>query len=460
MVTVLADLAKPEVRYAKSGSVHVAYQVFGDGPVNLVVTPGSITHLDYYWDEPGMRRFLERLGKFARVATFDKRGTGLSDRLTGAPTFEERMDDIRAVMDAAHFDNSVLVGVSDGVPMSILFAASYPSRTRGLVLYGGEAKGSWSPDYPWENTREQWEEAIERIERTWGTRESDGRVVSFMAPSRIGDEKFTRWLGEMRRMGGSPGTSIALARSEMNMDVRSILPTIHVPTIVIHLTGDKACDIGEGRYLANHIPGARIVELPGVDHMFFVDTELTHRILEEIQKFALEVEPAAHQDRMLTTALFTDIVDSTKKAAELGDTRWQKVLEKHESMVRNEISRFSGRVVKNTGDGFLATFDGPTRAIRCAWTVTKSAGQIGIDVRAGVHTGECVVGPADMSGIAIHIASRVLDEASPGEVMVSGTVKDLVYGSGISFKDRGEHQLRGIEEKRRLFSVESVGYSQ
>ncbi len=456
MVTVLTDSAKPEVRYAKSGSVHVAYQVFGDGPVNLVVTPGSITHLDYIWDEPGMRRFLERLGKFARVATFDKRGTGLSDRLTGAPTFEERMDDIRAVMDATRFDNSVLVGVSDGVPMSILFAASYPSRTRGLVLYGGEAKGSWSPDYPWENKREEWEEAIERIERTWGTRESDARVVSFMAPSRIGDEKFTRWVGEMRRMGGSPGTSIALARSEMNMDVRSILPTIHVPTIVIHLTGDKACDIGEGRYLASHIPGARMIELPGVDHMFMVDAEITHKILDEIQKFALEVKPSAHQDRMLTTALFTDIVDSTRKAAELGDTRWQKVLEKHESMVRSEISRFSGRVVKNTGDGFLATFDGPTRAIRCAWTVTKSAGLLGIDVRAGVHTGECIIGPADMSGIAIHIASRVLDEASPGEVMVSSTVKDLVYGSGISFKDRGEHSLKGIEEKRRLFSVENV----
>jgi class 3 adenylate cyclase len=449
-------MAKPEVRYAKSGNIHIAYQVYGDGPVNLVSTPGSVSHLDYYWEEPGLRRFLEALGQFAKVARFDKRGTGLSDRELNVPTFEERMDDIRAVMDAAQFNDAVLMGMSEGVPMSILFAASYPSRTRGLILYGGEAKGTWSPDYPWAPTKEEWEASLERAERTWGTSESVERAVSALAPSRLGDEKFTHWLGEMTRMGTSPGASIALEKSDMNMDVRGILPAIHVPTIVIHLTGDKACNIEEGRYIAGRIPGARLVELKGVDHMFFVDSQLTDRILLEIRKFALDLEPVANPDRMLATVLFTDIVDSTRKAAELGDMKWQNVLEKHNLMVTNEILRFRGSVVKNTGDGFLATFDGPTRAIKCAWDVTRSAKNLGIQVRAGVHTGECIIGPTDVSGIAVHMASRVVDEASAGEVLVSGTVRDLVYGSGISFKERGEYLLKGIEEKRRLYSVESV----
>lgn len=439
--------------YAKSGNVHVAYQVWGSGPGNLVMTPGSISHLYYYWQEPDLRRFLEGLGKFARVAIFDKRGTGLSDRNVGLPTFEERMDDIRAVMDAANFDNAMLVGVSEGVPMSILFAASYPTRTRGLVLYGGEAKGSWSPDYPWEATREQYEESMKWTEQHWGTSEWEKRAVSILAPSRLDDEKFCHWIGEMRRMGGSPGTSIALSRSEMNMDVRSVLPTVHVPTVVIHLTGDKGCDIGEGRYIASHIPGARMVELPGVDHMFHVNPDISDRILREIRAFSEEVKPTLHTDRMLTTVLFTDIVDSTRKAAELGDTKWQALLEQHNSMVRDNVQRFSGVVMKNTGDGFLATFDGPTRAIRCAWAVTKSTQELGIEVRVGVHTGECIIGPTDVTGIAVHMASRVLDEAGPGEVLVSGTVRDLVYGSGIIFSDRGEHELKGIEEKRRLYSV-------
>jgi len=449
-------MAKPEVRYAKSGNVHIAYQTFGNGPVNLVSTPGSISHRDYYWEEPGLRRYMEGLGQFAKVAVFDKRGTGLSDRELGVPTFEERMDDIRGVMDAAQFKDAVLLGMSEGVPMSILFAASYPSRTRGLVLCGGEAKGTWSPDYPWAATKEQWEASFEWDERNWGTKEWVKRAVSFLAPSRLEDEKFTNWLGEMFRMGASPGVDIALEKSEMNMDVRSILPTIHVPTIVIHVTGDKACNIGEGRYIAGHIPGARFVELPGVDHMFFVDSQLTDRILSEIQRFALELEPVTNPDRMLATILFTDIVDSTRKAADLGDTKWQTILEQHNSMVTNEILRFRGTVVKNTGDGFLATFDGPTRAIKCACGVTQSVKKLGIEVRAGVHTGECIIGPTDVSGIAIHTASRVVDEASAGEVLVSGTVRDLVYGSGISFKERGEYQLKGIEEKKMLYSVESV----
>jgi class 3 adenylate cyclase len=457
LVTALAFSDIPEVRYAKSGEIHIAYQVYGSGPVNLVLTPGSISHLDYYWKEPGARRWLEALGKFSRVARFDKRGTGLSDRGAGIPTFEERMDDIRSVMDAVVFDDAVLLGFSDGVPMSVLFAASYPKRTRGLVLYGGEAKGSWAPDYPWAMSQEQWEGAFERTERTWGTGEWAERRVSTMVPSRAGDAAFIRWYGEAGRMGGSPGSAVAYARSEMNMDVRGVLPAIHVPTLVIHLIDDKVCNIEEGRYIAGQIPGARLLELPGRDHAFFyADTQLTDHIVGEIQKFATGVEPTTHIDRMLTTVLFTDMVASTKRATELGDLKWQSLLESHNSMVKDEVQAFSGVVVKNTGDGFLATFERPSQAINCAWNVTRLAKEMGIEVRAGVHTGECIIGPTDVSGIAIHMASRILNEAQPGEVLVSNTVRDLVYGSKISFIDREEHELKGIEEKRRLYAIAGV----
>jgi class 3 adenylate cyclase len=442
---LLAIAIEPEVKYAKSGSVHIAYQVFGEGPVNLVATPGAVSHLDYYWKYPGQRRFLEGLGKFARVAIFDKRGTGLSDREGGAPTFEQRMDDIRAVMDAAKFETAVLMGISEGVAMSILFAASYPRRTRGLILYGGSARGLWAPDYPWAMTKEQWEEYFERTERTWGTKEWEERIA---LPGR--DESFIRWLIGMRRMGASPGATLALGRSEMNMDVRGILPTIHISTLVLHRVGDS---IEEGRYLATHIPGAQIVELPGSEHIFTVETQITDKILHEIQAFALEVRPMAEIDRMLTTALFVDIVNSTMKVADIGDAKWKSFLDRFYAMIRNEVQRYNGLVIKSTGDGFLATFDGPTRAIRCASAVTRASGDLGVGVRAGIHTGECIMSPTDVSGIAIHIASRVLDEASAGEVLVTGTVRDLVYGSGISFEDRGEHQFKGIEEKRHLYSV-------
>ena len=449
--------ASPEVNYAKSGNVHVAYMALGEGPANVVVTPGSVSHLDYYWAQPRMRHFLEALGKFARVAIFDKRGTGLSDRNTAVPTFEERMDDIRAVMEAVGFQSAILLGVSEGVPMSILFAATYPAKTKGLVLYGGEAKGTWSPDYPWEATKEEWDRHLATADASWGTLESAKASVSVMAPSRLGDQEFLSWFRELRRMGSSPGTDLALARSEMNMDVRSILPAIHVPTIVIHLTGDRACDIGEGRYMASHIPGARLVELPGIDHMFFVDGEVTERIIAEVKEFAKEADHATMVTRVLTTVLFTDIVGSTKKAAELGDSRWQSLLEKHNSMTEEELRRFNGALVKNTGDGILATFDGPTRAVKCAWAVTRSASDLGIQVRAGIHTGECLVGPSDVSGIAVHLASRVMDEAGPGEVLVSATVKDLVFGSGLGFTDRGDHHLKGVDEERRLYAVSAVG---
>ncbi len=456
-MTTLAYSDAPEVRYARSGNIHIAYQVYGNGPVNLVLTPGAFSHLNYFWKESGMRRWLEGLGRFARVAIFDKRGTGMSDRDAGIPTYEERMDDIRVVMDAARFEDAVLVGFSEGVAMSILFAASYPMRTRGLVLYGGEAKGTRDPHYPWKPTNQEWQESLKRIEQTWGTKEWEERWVSDIAPSRLDDSSFVHWLGEMIRVAGSPGAGVAAAKSEMNMDVRSALPAIHVPTLVIHLTDDKVNNIGEGRYIAEHIPGARMLELPGRDHVFVVDSQITDRILKEIRKFATGVEPPTNVDRMLTTVLFTDIVGSTKKAADLGDSKWQDLLERHNAMVRDEVQRFNGVVVKNTGDGFLATFEGPSRAIGCALAIARFARELGVEVRTGVHTGECIIGPTDIGGIAVHLASRILGEASAGEVLVSSTVRDLVYGSRISFVDRGEHELKGIEEKRRLFSVASVG---
>lgn len=412
--------------------------------------------MDYWWQGPGVQEFFERLGRNARVAVFDKRGTGRSDRNVQVPTFEERMDDIRAVMDAAGFSDAVVVGMSEGVPMSILFAASHPSRTRGLVLYGGEAKGTWSPDYPWESTKEQWEAYFARAPEFWGTKEWEEKLVSNLAPSRIGDARFTEWLGTMGRMGSSPGTSIALAKSEMNMDVRAILPAIHVPTLVVHVIGDRACDIGEGRYIASRIPGARIVELPGVDHMFYASERLVEAVAAEVEAFVADLRQNASADRVLTTVLFTDIVGSTKKAVEMGDAKWQGLLSAHERAVREAVAAFSGRVVKSTGDGFLTTFDGPTRGIRCACEIVRSAREIGIDVRVGVHTGECAVSPTDLSGIAVHIASRIMDEAPGGGVMVPETVRDLVYGSGISFKDTGEHLLKGIDDARRLYLVESA----
>jgi class 3 adenylate cyclase/pimeloyl-ACP methyl ester carboxylesterase len=446
-------LFKPPVRYAKSGDVHIAYQLFGKGPANMVLTPGSISHLDYMWEEPGYRRFLEGLAEFAKVALFDKRGTGLSDRQAGIPTYADRMDDIRAVMDAAQMDNAALFGISEGVPMSILFAAAYPSRTRGLILYGGFAKGSWAPDYPWRERREEVEAKLDLVERYWGTIENAERAISIMAPSKIGDKKFTRWLWEMRRMGVTPGAQIALEKSNLNMDVRHVLPTIRVPTLVIHLRGDRDVNIEEGRYIAKHIPGAKMVELEGIDHMFFVDTKITERILDEVREFVLNIGLPAPIDRMLSTILFTDIVGSTRKAAELGDARWKELLEKHDRIVREEVQRNGGIVIKSTGDGFLATFDGPTRALKCACSIRESLNSLGIQIRAGLHTGECIFSESDVSGIAVHIASRIMNLASPNEILLSSTVRDLVYGSNISFEDKGEHELKGIEGKRHLFSL-------
>ena len=453
----MIGLARPEIKYTKSKNVHIAYQVFGNGPINIVFTPGSVSHQDLVWEYRGLVKFLEGLGQIGRIVHFDKRGTGLSDRDIGIPTFEERMDDIRAVMDAAGFETAVLLGFSEGVPMSAIFAAVYPSRTKGLILYGGEARGLRTKDYPWAPTQEDWEAIFRRTEETWGTKEADERRVLGLAPSCQGDDNFTRWLSSLFRMGGSLGSHLALARSEMMLDIRNILPTIHVPTLVLHFTEDRACSVEEGRYIASRIPGAKFVEMPGKDHLFYVNENLTELVLRELRNFISGIGPATEVSRVLTTVLFTDIVDSTAKNVELGDRKWQDLMAKYNSLMNEKILKFRGMLVKTTGDGILATFDGPTRALRCAWEMVHSVEALGIKMRAGVHTGECVLDRGDISGIAVNVASRILDEAGAGQVMISSTVRDLVYGSGIVFQDHDEYKLKGIEEKRRLFSLASLG---
>ncbi len=436
---------QPETRYAKSGEVNIAYQVVGDGPLDLVFVPGWISHLEVGWEEPSFARFLRRLASFSRLILFDKRGTGLSDRVSvmELPTLEQRMDDVRAVMDAAGSERAALFGVSEGGPMSVLFAATYPRRTSALILYGSMARrAEFVP------TDEQLQQISEALERTWGQAMDTG----LWAPSRAHDQQFKEWLARLGRLGASPGAGAALIRMMMQMDVRHVLPAIRVPTLVIHRIGDRAVAIDLGRQLAQEIPGAKFVELPGDDH--FPSAGDADAILDEIQEFLTGVRPAPEPDRVLATVLFTDIVGSTQRAAELGDRRWRDLLDSYYALSRRELDHFRGREVKTMGDGFLATFDGPARGIRCASAISETVGQLGIAIRAGLHTGECEVMGEDIGGIAVHIGARVATEAAANEVLVSSTVKDLVAGSGIGFEDRGPHRLKGVPEEWRLFAVE------
>jgi class 3 adenylate cyclase/pimeloyl-ACP methyl ester carboxylesterase len=434
---------EPETRYAKSGDVHIAYQVVESGPTDLVLVPGFISHIEEWWEEPLSARFLERLASFSRLILFDKRGTGLSDREAGVPTLEQRMDDVRAVLAAAGSERAAVLGVSEGGAMSALFAATYPERTAALVLYGTFAEFcSWVP------TPEHLEHFLHAIDEGWGT----GRSLPHFAPSVADDSRFRRWWARYERLGASPGAAMALMRMNSEIDVRHVLPAIRVPTLVLHRTGDVTVDVEAGRYQAAHIPGATYVELPGVDHLPFVgDAEA---VLDEIEEFLTGARPVAEPDRVLATVLFTDVVGSTELAARLGDRRWRDLLDAHHAAVRRQLARFRGREVKTVGDGFLATFDGPARAIRCADAIRASVRTLGLEVRAGLHTGEVELIGDDVGGIAIHVGARVAALAGPGEVLVSSTVKDLVAGSGLRFEDRGTHRLKGVPEGWRLFAVE------
>jgi len=426
--------------------VHIAYQVIGDGPIDLVLVPGFISHVEGWWEEPLCARFLERLAGFSRLILFDKRGTGLSDREFGVPTLEQRMDDVRAVMAAADSARAAVLGISEGGAMSALFAATYPERTAALVLYGTFAEfRSWVP------TREHLERMLRAMDEEWGT----GNSLPHFAPSLAGEPRFRRWWARFERSGASPGAVMALMRMNSEIDVRHVLPAIRVPTLVLHRTDDVTVDVEAGRYQAAHIPGATYVELPGVDHLAFAgDAE---PVLAEIEEFLTGVRPVAEPDRVLATVLFTDIVDSTKRAAALGDRHWREVLEAHHAATRRELGRHRGREVKTLGDGFLAAFDGPARAVRCAEAIAAAVRPLGINVRAGLHTGECEVMGDDLGGLAVHIAARVAAQAGPGEVLVSSTVKDLVAGSGLRFDDRGPRALKGIPDEWRLFALAGAG---
>jgi class 3 adenylate cyclase len=415
-----------------------------------VLVPGFTTHLELAWEYEPSARLLEGLASFARVITFDRRGSGLSDPVADAPTLEQRMDDVRAVMDAAGCERAALLGISEGVPMSILFAATYPARVRALVCTGGMARSTYAEDYPWGTPAEALTESIvELILPNWG----DGSMVDVSAPSQAGDTESRSFYGRLERSTASPGMMVALGQMFLDLDVRAVVPSVHVPALVLHRTRDRLVNVRHGRWLAEHLPNARMVEFEGDDHPFLYESP--DEWLGEIQEFLTGARAVPVSDRMLATVMFTDIVDSTRTAVELGDKRWRDVLERHQRAVRDDLAHFNGREVKSTGDGFLATFDGPARAINCAQAILQSSEPLGISVRAGLHTGECEVMGEDIGGIAVHIAARVSARAEPQELLVSRTVKDLVAGSGLAFTDRGAHTLKGVPDTWQLYAVEA-----
>ncbi len=444
---------QPETKYAKSGRVNIAYQVLGNGALDLVFVMGWVSHLDYFWEEPSFARFLRRLASFSRLILFDKRGTGLSDRVpdTELPTLEQRMDDVRAVMDAVGSQRAALFGVSEGGPMCALFAATYPERTIALAMYGTFAKRVWAPDYPWAPTPEGRQKWFDLLAQEWG-----GVVdLPTLAPSVASDERFRQWWATYLRRSVSPGAALAFGRMNTQVDIRHVLPAIRIPTLILHRTGDLDVDVGGARYMAERIPGAKYVELPGIDHLHWVGNQ--DAILEEVEEFLTGVRHGPELDRVLATVMFTDIVGSTERAAQLGDRRWRDLLETHHTLVRKELERFRGREIDTAGDSFLATFDGPARAIRCSVAINETVRPLGIEIRAGLHTGEIEVMGDQVGGLAVHIAARVAANAGPSEVLVSQTVKDLVAGSGIRFADRGSHILKGVPEEWRLFAVMTHG---
>ena len=448
----------PDTRYARSGDVHIAYQVVGEGPVDLVATPGGSHHVELVWENPPQARFFSRMASISRFILFDKRGTGMSDRVSGASTLEARMDDIRAVMDAAGSERAVLWGPGDTGPLCMLFAATYPERTLGLVLFHAFPRFVRSPETPWLVPRAVAEERIDEIARRWGEPAVHAELLKAIAPSATEEE--SRSSARVSRLSTSPGAWAAYSRMNLDVDVRDVLPIIGVPTLVLCRTG-VAFPPGvaeNARYLADRIPGARLVELPGEDFPPpFGDQE---RLAAEVQRFlagVLEGKPwEAESDRVLATVLFTDIVGATQRAAALGDRAYRELIEQHHGAVRAQLGRFRGTEMDTAGDGFFATFDGPARAIRCAFAIRDSLRDLGLDMRAGLHTGECELVDGKAGGIAVHIGARVIGNAGPGEVLASSTVKDLVAGSGIGFEDRGDATLKGVPGEWRLYAVTDV----
>jgi pimeloyl-ACP methyl ester carboxylesterase/class 3 adenylate cyclase len=452
----------PETHYATSGDFQIAYQSFGSGP-DLVWVPGWVSQLDLYWDEPALMRFLERLASFARVIVFDRRGIGLSDRVRpeSLPTLEQRMDDIRAVLDDLGVASAAVFGQGFGTPIALLFAATYPERTSSLVLYTPTAKGGLrTEDYPWGSTPEQQEEWRERSTRMWGTTEFAAEWLARLAPTAAGDERTIEWTARVLRASGNPAASRALAKMNAAADVRSILHSVHVPTLVLVREQVRApaggADIdspAESRWVAERIPNASFVVVPGRDYLpWFGDQDA---LVDEIATFVTGVRPVREPDRALVTMLLTDIVRSTERVVELGDLRWRELLERHNETVRHVLTRHGGREIDRAGDGFLATFDGPARAVRAALAIVEEVARLQLEVRAGVHTGEVELVDDGIGGIALHTAARVAALADPGEVVATRTVKDLTAGSGIEFRPRGTQTLRGVPGEWELYTVEA-----
>jgi pimeloyl-ACP methyl ester carboxylesterase len=440
--------AVPVTRYARAhDGVSIAYQVTGNGPPDLVLVPGWVSNVEVAWEEPTMARFYERLAAFCRLILFDKRGTGMSDRVPDSmlPTLETRMDDVRSVCDAVGSERAALFGISEGAPMCAMFAATYPARTTAIVLFGGYARRLAAPDYPAGVSAESYQAFLNEIAHGWG-----GPVgLDARAPSKHGDPRFRDNWARLLRMGASPGAALALTRMNGEIDVRPLLSSVRVPTLVLHRRGDRVLPLASGRFLAEHIPGAVLVELPGDDHLPWIgDTEA---VVGEIEEFLTGVRRAAAPDRMLATVLFTDIVGSTSRASELGDSAWTDLLQAHHGRVRDQFQRFGGRELRTTGDGFFALFDGPARAVRCALALPPALQALDIQIRAGVHTGEVELAGEEIQGLAIHIGARIAAVAEAGEVLVSRTVKDLVVGSGLSFTEAGTYQFKGVPEPWQLF---------
>jgi class 3 adenylate cyclase len=431
--------------YAKNGDIHIAYQVHGDGPLDLVLCGGSSTHLDVLWEEPGYRRFCEQLASFTRLIRFDKRGMGLSDRVR-AGTLEERMEDVHAVLNAVASKEAALIGTSEGGPLSMLLAATYPERTRALVLCGAEVCERKSEDWPWgEATPEEFEESMHSLPERWGL----VRSIDWIAPS-IANDATRAWWGKVQTHSMTPADALAFMRIAFNIDARHVAPSIHLPTLIIHRAGDRVCHVENARWLARNIPGARYVELKGVDHASFAGGD---DIVPEIREFLTGSRESVEPERVLATVLFTDLVGSTELIREQGDRAWRDLIERHNAAVRHELARFRGTQVNTTGDGFLASFDGPARAIRCAVAIVEAVTGLGLKVRAGLHTGECERADGELAGIAVHVGARIAATAGAGEIVVSSTVRDLVAGSGLELVDRGMHQLKGVEEPWHLFAI-------
>jgi pimeloyl-ACP methyl ester carboxylesterase/class 3 adenylate cyclase len=455
-------MVQPKTSYARNGDVNIAYQVVGDGPLDLLFIPPFVSHLDLFWAAPETAAFFSRLASFSRLILFDKRGTGLSDPVSGVATLEERMEDVHAVLDACGSQRAAIFGLSEGGPMSLLFAATYPERTTALITFGSFAKLLPAPHYFWERREgvSYAEDVREHVERTWDQtraftdalehRWGEGKALALYVPSIAGDANAQRMLGMFERAAASPAMVHALWQFNAEIDVTHVLPVIGVPTLVLHRTDDLV-PVEYGHYLAEHVPGARFVELAGNDHMPWIGD--SDAVLDEVERFLTGGRRGAEPDRVLATVLFTDIAGSTVRAAELGDRRWSELLEAHHGRVRALISRYGGREVDTAGDGFLATFDGPTRAIKCAEEITAAVQTIGLEVRAGVHTGEIVLAGDDVRGIAVHVGARIAAMARAGEVLVSSTVRDLVAGSGLRFDDRGLHSLKGVPDEWQLLAV-------